>query len=108
MMVEQNPDPAAKRQRLEAEQRIAFEEDMARVRAAMGSQNESARTSHAGESTSEQGSHEQCPASNSRDETRADSDDEDGGNWLKNFTTHHTRVGEKYQVTDLPIPSSKK
>ena len=109
-MVEQNPDPAAKRQRLEAEQRVAFEEDMARVRAAMAAQNESegVRPVQAEELAPEQGSHDQHIEPNIRHGSRADSDDEEGGNWLKNFTTHHTRVGEQYQVTDLPTPSSKK
>ena len=102
-MVEENPhDPTAKRQRLETEQRTAYEEDIARVRAAGGTQNQSGvgnsnsvGQSDAGESTAE-------------NTNMADSDAEDGGNWLKKFTTRHTRIGENYQVTDLPVPSPKK
>ncbi len=34
--------------------------------------------------------------------------DDDGGNWLKNYTPHHTRIGTNYQVTDLPtVPSCR-
>jgi hypothetical protein len=35
-----------------------------------------------------------------------DNDDDDGGNWLKNYTPHHTRIGPNYQVTDLPTVMS--
>ena len=99
IMVEENP--AAKRQRLEEEQRTAYEEDIARVRAAMGgAQHESgignSNGMGGGESTAE-------------NRNRSDSDAEDGGNWLKKLsTTRRTRIGENYQVTDLPVPSPKK
>ena len=32
--------------------------------------------------------------------------DDDSGNWLKNYTPHHTRIGPNYQVTDLPTVMS--
>ena len=38
--------------------------------------------------------------------TNDDSDEDGEGNWLQNFTPHHTRVGGNYQVTELPTPSS--
>lgn len=105
-------DSEAKRRRIEDEQRAAFEEDMARIRAAMGTQNASSNDdaggqsqATAGESTSEQGSQLQQHASLNM--SRADSDDEGEGNWLKSYTPHHTRIGADYQVTDLPTPSRK-
>ena len=111
-MVEEHSE--AKRRRL-VEQRTAFEEDMARVRAAMqndepgcdvtGDQSQT----DAGALSSEQVSRQHLSTStNDGNDSRGDSDDEEGGNWLKNFTAHHTRIGEHYQVTDLPIPSPKK
>jgi hypothetical protein len=107
-------DSEAKRRRIEDEQRAAFEEDMARIRAAMGTQNASSNDdaggqsqATAGEPTSEQGSQLQQHASSILNRSRADSDDEGEGNWLKSYTPHHTRIGADYQVTDLPTPSRK-
>lgn len=112
-MVEENPDPAAKRQRLEAEQKAAFEEDMARVRAAMEAQNNhpgggSSDSQAVDGALAELPSHQQHRATDAMDESKVDSDDDEGGNWLNKFTPHHTRVGEQYQVTELPVPSPKK
>ena len=119
-MVEKNLDPEAKRRRLENEQKAAFDEDMARVRATIDMQNSeggSASSNDEGSSvenskteygeTRLQPCSEQQPTRNSvnGNSNRWDSDDEGGDNWLKKFTSRHTRIGEDYQVTDLPLPT---
>ena len=124
-MVEKTLDPDAKRRRLETEQKAAFNEDMARVRAAIDVQN-SGNGSAApcdggggyveqsqigdGEAVLQPFSQQQQPAMNTLNGDRniGDSDDEEEGNWLKNFTSHHTRVGEDFQVMNLPLPSRNK
>lgn len=109
----EQPDPVAKRRRLEAEQRAAFQEDMARIRAAAavgGSEAPRLDESEieAGDATLQEGSRQQQPGMGSNMGVhREESDDEEDGNWLKKFTPHHTRVGADYQVTDLPTPKKQ-
>jgi hypothetical protein len=100
-MGDDNNRKDTKRQKLLLEQRSAYEEDMARINAALSEQpqpsasaaaNVEQKDENSGDTHPQQGGHE--------------SDDETSGNWLKNFTPHHTRVGESYQVTDLPTPSA--
>ncbi len=114
-MVDDNNDRKdAKRQKMLSEQRSAYEEDMARINAALNEQpGESAPAAAAsaggGETnensgvTQQQQQQQQQPSQQGGHES---DDDEDGGNWLKNFTPHHTRVGEDFQVTNLPTPSA--
>ncbi|KAL3791876.1 hypothetical protein HJC23_010736 [Cyclotella cryptica] len=113
-MVERNLDPEAKRRRLENEQKAAFNEDIARVRAAIDMKNSegSSALSHCGGSSLEDSKTEDGEEQQQQQTTntvpgnrhRRDSDDDEDGNWLKNFTSHHTRIGEDYQVMDLPLP----
>lgn len=106
-------DSDPKRRRIEDEQRAAFDEDMARIRAAMGTRAASSAgaagqsQAAAGESTSEGSQQQQQHVSSIMNRSRTDSDNEVEGNWLKSYTPHHTRIGAEYQVTDLPTPSSK-
>lgn len=119
-MVEKNLNPEAKRRRLETEQKATFDEDMARVRAAIYNQNSEGGSASSGDggssvenSKTEDGEtrlqpfSEQQPAMNAvtGNSNRRDSDDKEGGNWLKNFTSRHTRIGADYQVIDLPLPT---
>jgi hypothetical protein len=117
--------PKAKRQK--TEQRLAFEEDMARIRAsqaaagpaAIPAEEENAIAPEDGDAPMEQEPHHQVPEDDGEQQpwpqatsngtsgaAHHDSDDEEGGNWLQNYTAHHTRVGEDYQVVDLPSPLS--
>ncbi len=101
-------ESAAKRQKIENEQRSAFEEDMTRIRAA------TARHADSGDnatkvvviapmvpSADENASQQRMGPSN-RPNFRDDDTSEGDGNWLKNFRSGHTRVGREYQVLDLP------
>ena len=107
-MVDDNDRKEAKRQKLQSEQRSAYEEDMARINAALNEQPGQpappAAAAGGGEETENSGvtQQQQQPLQQGGHE----SDDEDGGNWLKNFTPHHTRIGENFQVTNLPTPSA--
>ena len=114
----------AKRQRTEGEggpaaalgstaaQRSAFAEDAARIRAALsgGSSSASAEPAEtASSAASAAGSrHESRPNGSPHQQqlppSDDDDDDESGGGWLRNYTAHHTRVGEAYQVSSLPVP----
>ena len=51
---------------------------------------------------------QQPHAHRSTGDNGSESEDEegDGNNWLQHFTAHHTRVGENYQVADLPTAPS--
>ena len=110
-MVDDNTDRKdAKRQKMLSEQRSAYEEDMARINAALNEQSQSAPAAAAsagGGETNENRdvTQQQQPPPQQQGGHESD-DDEDGGNWLKNFTPHHTRVGEDFQVTNLPTPSA--
>ena len=119
------------------EQRTAFEEDMAQIRSALvtgeGEDNSTTGTSNGAPPVDENSdeiteethepSREDSEGSKKTgiDQQRGLGDDEhidqsnnvgndndDGGNWLKNYTPHHTRIGPNYQVTDLPtVPSCR-
>jgi hypothetical protein len=95
----------AKRQKLLLEQRSAYEEDMARINAALNEQSQPASAAADGEEKNENSGDTQ--QQHQQHQEGHESDDEEGeGNWLKNFTPHHTRVGDSYQVTNLPTPSA--
>ena len=108
----ENDQKEAKRQKLQSEaQRSAFEEDMARIHAALNGQSSSQPASIAAESREKDKAG--CNDTQQHQEVQQqqggngnESDEEEGGNWLKKFTPRHTRVGENFQVTDLPIPSA--
>lgn len=110
-MVDDNNDRKdAKRQKMLSEQRSAYEEDMARINAALneqpGESAPAAAASAGGGETNENSGVTQQQQQPSQQGGHESDDDEDGGNWLKNFTPHHTRVGEDFQVTNLPTPSA--
>jgi len=103
----------AKRQKLQSEQGEAYEEDMARIDSALIESAHSAADSDKDKEKNENGNQQQDeeivphhePPQHEQ-QVKQESDDEMEGNWLKNFTPHHTRVGADYQVTDLPTPSA--
>ena len=109
-MVDDNNDRKdAKRQKMLSEQRSAYEEDMARINAALNEQSQSAPAAAAsagGGETNENRDVTQQQQPPPQQGGHESDDDEDSGNWLKNFTPHHTRVGEDFQVTNLPTPSA--
>ena len=107
-MVDDNDRKGAKRQKLLSEQLSSYEEDMARINAALNEQpTQPASAAADGEEKNENsGDTQQHQQQQQQQQGGHESDDEEGGNWLKNFTPHHTRVGENFQVTDLPTPSS--
>ena len=106
-MVDDNDRKDAKRQKLLSEQRSAYEEDMARINAALNEQpGQPASAGAATETNENNGVTQQQQQPPPPQQGGHESDDEDGGNWLKNFTPHHTRVGENFQVTNLPTPSA--
>ena len=120
-------DHDSKRQRVgdpSAAQRQAFNEDMELIRSAMngvsGTTDINVHTTNSeGDSTTQQQITQQSNESavsqyaaqqggdmNQRttgDDNPMDSDDEEG-NWMQNYTPHHTRVGADYQVAELPAP----
>ena len=94
-------------------QRSAFAEDAARIRAALaaGSSTAAAESTEAAASpvaSLTTGSrHEPLPDDSPQKQQPPDDSDDDesgGGGWLSNYTAHHTRVGEAYQVSSLPVP----
>ena len=124
-------DHDTKRQRVgdpSAAQRQAFNEDMELIRSAMngvsgntqdiGADNTS--TNAEGNSTTQQQitvqqSNESAASQHAahqggdihqrstENDNSMDSDNEEG-NWMQNYTPHHTRVGADYQVAELPAP----
>jgi len=117
-------DHDTKRQRVgDSAQRQAFNEDMELIRSAMNSvsgtttQDVGANTNAEGESTTQQQITQQSNESaasqhaaggdmhqrTTGDDNPMGSDDEEG-NWMQNYTPHHTRVGADYQVAELPAP----
>jgi hypothetical protein len=99
-----------KRQKLQSEQRSAYEEDMARINAALNEQQPHQPSASAADDVDNEEEKNENTSGDTQQEQQQQqggqgSDDEEGGNWLKNFTPHHTRVGENFQVTDLPSPS---
>ena len=120
-MADNNDDDRkdAKRQKLQSEQRAAYEEDMARINSAL----RESETSHSSDAAADaeevknensdgnqQEPGESQPQQQPQPQQQAageESDDEEegAGNWLKNFTPHHTRVGSEFQVTELPMPT---
>jgi len=108
-MVDNNDRKGAKRQKLLSEQQSAYEEDMARINAALNEQPQTSSAAADGEEKNENSdgdTQQQQHQQQQQQQGGHESDDEEGGNWLKNFTPHHTRVGENFQVSDLPTPSS--
>lgn len=105
---EGNHESAAKRQKLENEQRSAFEEDMARIRAAAARHAKSVdnETKVVMIAPTAPAADENAPLQSmippNRPNCRDDDTSEGEGNWLKNFRSGHTRVGSDYQVLDLP------
>ncbi len=112
-MADNNDRKDAKRQKLVSDQRLAFDEDIARINAALNEQpgqppaaaadREEKNNENSGvnqqERTEQQQNQQQQQGGN-------ESDEEEDGNWLKKFTPHHTRIGENFQVTNLPTPSA--
>ena len=120
-------DHDSKRQRVgdpSAAQRQAFNEDMELIRSAMngvsGTTDINAHTTNAeGNSTTQQQITQQSNESaasqhavqqggdihqrSTENDNSMDSDNEEG-NWMQNYTPHHTRVGADYQVAELPAP----
>mmetsp|Transcript_8092 Transcript_8092/g.12112 ORF Transcript_8092/g.12112 Transcript_8092/m.12112 type:complete len:122 (-) Transcript_8092:1009-1374(-) len=106
-MVDDNDRKGAKRQKMLSEQRSAYEEDMARINAELNEQPQTSSAAADGEEKKNENSGDtQQHQQHQQQQGGHESDDEEGGNWLKNFTPHHTRVGENFQVTDLPTPSA--
>ena len=114
-------DHDTKRQRVgDSAQRQAFNEDMELIRSAMNSvsgtttQDISAHINNTNtESTTLQitqqssqhaaqggGIHQRSTG----DDNPMDGSDDEEGNWMQNYTPHHTRVGKDYQVAELPAP----
>eukprot|EP00985_Skeletonema_marinoi_P005009 scaffold2173_cov91-Skeletonema_marinoi.AAC.3 len=105
-MVDDNDRKGAKRQKLLSEQRSSYEEDMARINAALNEQPTQPASAAADGEEKNENSGDTQQHQQQQQQGGHESDDEEGGNWLKNFTPHHTRVGENFQVTDLPTPSA--
>lgn len=119
-MVDDNNDRKdAKRQKLLSDQRSAYEEDLARIRAALNEQpgqppaatNQEEKNENSGVTQQQQQQQEQRQNHHQQQHQQQqqgghESDEEEDGNWLKNFTPHHTRIGENFQVTNLPTPSA--
>mmetsp|Transcript_614 Transcript_614/g.1139 ORF Transcript_614/g.1139 Transcript_614/m.1139 type:complete len:187 (+) Transcript_614:154-714(+) len=105
---EDNHASAAKRQKLEKEQRSSFEEDTARIRAAAARHADSvdSETKVVMIAPTAPVADEKVPQQSmippNRTNFRDDDTSEGEGNWLKNFRSGHTRVGREYQVLDLP------
>eukprot|EP00574_Skeletonema_japonicum_P004442 CAMPEP_0201717874 /NCGR_PEP_ID=MMETSP0593-20130828/3543_1 /ASSEMBLY_ACC=CAM_ASM_000672 /TAXON_ID=267983 /ORGANISM="Skeletonema japonicum, Strain CCMP2506" /LENGTH=123 /DNA_ID=CAMNT_0048208049 /DNA_START=15 /DNA_END=386 /DNA_ORIENTATION=+ len=109
MVDDNNYRKDAKRQKLLSDQRSAYEEDMARINAALNEQpgQPPAATDREEEKNENSGVTEQPQQPQQQQQQGGhESDEEEDGNWLNNFTPHHTRVGENFQVTDLPTPSA--
>mmetsp|Transcript_4229 Transcript_4229/g.6523 ORF Transcript_4229/g.6523 Transcript_4229/m.6523 type:complete len:119 (+) Transcript_4229:19-375(+) len=104
-MVDDNDRKGAKRQKLLSEQRSAYGEDMARINAALNEQPTQPASAAADGEEKNENSGDTQQHQQQQQQGGHESDEEEGGNWLKNFTPHHTRVGENFQVTDLPTPS---
>jgi len=121
-------DHDSKRQRVgdpSAAQRQAFNEDMELIRSAMngvsGTTDINVHTTNTGgDSTTQQQitvqqSNESAASQHAahqggdihqrttENDNSMDSDNEEG-NWMQNYTPHHTRVGADYQVAELPAP----
>lgn len=109
-MVDDNNDRKdAKRQKLLSDQRSAYEEDMARINAALNEQpGQPPAAADQEEKNENSGVTQQQQQINQQQQQQGghESEDEEDGNWLKNFTPHHTRIGENFQVTNLPTPSA--
>ncbi len=113
MADDNNDRKDAKRQKLQSDQRSAYEEDMARINAALNEQpgqppaaaadQEEKNNENSGVTQQQQHQQQQ---QNQQQQAGNESDEEEDRNWLKNFTPHHTRIGENFQVTNLPTPST--
>ena len=116
-------DHDSKRQRVgdpSAAQRQAFNEDMELIRSAMNSvsgtttQDISAHINNTNtESTAQQITQQSSQHAaqggdmhqrSTGDDNPMDGSDDEEGNWMQNYTPHHTRVGADYQVAELPAP----
>jgi hypothetical protein len=114
----------AKRQKIQSEQRAAYNEDMAQIQRALREAEPSAtavvhetENKNSGDGHQEQQEEEknniqpsQPPQPQQQQQQQvgqeSDDDEEGAGNWLKTFTPHHTRVGSEFQVTELPTPQA--
>ena len=113
-------DHDTKRQRVgDSAQRQAFNEDMELIRSAMNSvsgtttQDISAHINNTNtESTAQQITQQSSQQAaqggiyqrSTGEDNPMDGSDDEEGNWMQNYTPHHTRVGKDYQVAELPAP----
>lgn len=115
----------AKRQKIQSEQRAAYDEDMAQIQSALreaepstaAADDKTEKNKNSSDGHQEQQEEEknnihssQPPQPQQQQQQRvgqeSDDDEEGPGNWLKTFTPHHTRVGSEFQVTELPTPKA--
>lgn len=114
----------AKRQKIQSEQRAAYDEDMAQIQSALREAEPSTTAADVDETEKNEnsgGGHQEGENQSSSQPSQpqpqpqqqqqqvgqeSDDDEEGAGNWLKTFTPHHTRVGSEFQVTELPTPQA--
>ena len=114
----------AKRQKIQSEQRAAYDEDMAQIQSALreaepstaAADDKTEKNKNSGDGHQEQQEEEKNTIQSSQPPQpqqqqqqvgqESDDDEEGPGNWLKTFTPHHTRVGSEFQVTELPTPQA--